>query len=331
MSVATVIAWSANLLFGNPVTASVDVGTGTGRVAYVMLGSTHTTPAPTSVTIGSDSLAAQGAQQTDGNGYKYRLYAGALNVTGVQTVTATWDNNLDRQAMVGVVFSGVDTDAVIGGLAWQYVVADTAYTGTAVTSAAGSMVCALMQTGASETFTPSAPATLLTGAGLGAGTAYHGVVEAGAASVVIDGTFADIAEVRAFLFNVPAASSAASVAFDAIIPALQWSGAASSPMLAALAGALPPLAWSGSALLSAGRLTSRAFHNGAVMPLASGAIPYVLVCSLDLASATRFSAQSYNASGLWSVADAAIVPGTSYLVLYSDGAGTYASETLTAT
>lgn len=175
----------------------------------------------------------------------------------------------------------------------------------------------------------------ITGEGVQSGSGYGGgqawLVQGAAAAINPTWSGAGGGGVQAQIVSFKAAAASTTAAMDAVIPALQWSGSVSSAMLAAFAGELPPLAWSGSALLSAGRLTSRAFHNGAVMPLASGAIPYVMVCSLDLSAATRFTAQSYDANGFWTIADDAIEPGTDYLVLYSDGAGTYASEVLAAT
>jgi hypothetical protein len=52
---------------------SQDVGTGANRAAFVAIGATNVNDDPVSVSVGVDSLTAQGSLLTDANGWKYRL------------------------------------------------------------------------------------------------------------------------------------------------------------------------------------------------------------------------------------------------------------------
>ena len=69
---------------------SKDVGSGSNRKAYAILGNGDTALTPSGCTVGSDTLTLVGSTLTDSGGVKWRLYAVDLTVSGTQTVTPTW-------------------------------------------------------------------------------------------------------------------------------------------------------------------------------------------------------------------------------------------------
>lgn len=88
----------------------VACGSGANRVAYVLLGrANQNTSLPVSCTVGTDTLTARGTGTfTDGSGRHWRLFTGALTVTGAQTVTGNWDTDFGFALMVGVVLTVPD-------------------------------------------------------------------------------------------------------------------------------------------------------------------------------------------------------------------------------
>ena len=69
---------------------SKDVGTGSNRKAYAILGNGDPALTPSGMTVGSDTLSLVGSTLTDTGNVKWRLYAGDLTVTGTQTCTPSW-------------------------------------------------------------------------------------------------------------------------------------------------------------------------------------------------------------------------------------------------
>lgn len=205
---ALVVAFGQATNFANPVTKSVNVGSSANRCAYVLLGRVNSSvPLPQSVTVGSsDSLTARGSTFTDADGRSWRLFAGALTVTGTQTISGDYDSDVGFAAMIGVVWDGVDTATVIESL--QTGAAYNTTPSFTVTSTTGDDVIALLieyGSGVQRTLTPSSPATEMSGDGLGTGTGFYAIQEAGSASVTIDGSWSGTAGWVGCAFNIPAA------------------------------------------------------------------------------------------------------------------------------
>ena len=202
---AEILNFGGSTNFADPYTQTIDVGTGSDRAAYVLVGRINSNfPIPNGVTIGSDTLTAQGgAAFTDLDGRSWRLYAGALTVTGSQTLSADYTDGNGASQVIGVIRSGVNTGTLISGLFTnaQYNTTPTA----TVSSATGDEVVMLIceYANQSRTLTPSSPATLLTGTGI-ASTFRSAVTEAGASSVTIDGSYSGTAGWAMVAFNIPA-------------------------------------------------------------------------------------------------------------------------------
>ena len=190
-----------------------DVGSGPGRAAYVKLGATNPNSLPATALVGTDSLTAVSAEQTDSNGWRWRLYAAMLTVEGVQTIRGTWSDGNNAKIMGGCVVSGVDPGNIIAGLQWANNNVTISQPRWAVPSAVGGLVIALFATDEFNTNTPSSPAAALTGTGLGSGVLFHAMQQAGAAGDVdIDSTLGTVPAVwRGFAFNVPGSGGAAPV------------------------------------------------------------------------------------------------------------------------
>lgn len=185
-----------------------NVGTGANRAAYVAIGASNATDVPSSVTVGTDTLTARGSVFVDGAGWRWRLYAGLLTVTGSQTITANWTDSFNNKFVCGVVFPDVGA-AIIEGLATGGALTSTQQPTFTVASRVGDTVVSLLFLDAEAAFTPSSPAIATTGTGLGGSRFVHGLYEAGAASVTIDGTVGGPTNVwRGFGFNVPAGAAA---------------------------------------------------------------------------------------------------------------------------
>jgi hypothetical protein len=200
---ALVTAFYQGTNFANPVTKSVDVGSSSNRAGFVFLGRhNNSTPLPVSVTIGTDSLTARGSTFTDVDGRSWRLYAGALTVTGTQTVTGNYDSGLGFAAMLGVVWDDVDA-AVIESL--QTGAAYTTTPSFTVSSATGDTVVAMLiqYATAGRSLTASSPATLETVTDGGGTTGANVMTEAGASSVTIDGTWSGSAGWVGVAFSIP--------------------------------------------------------------------------------------------------------------------------------
>lgn len=67
-----------------------DVGTGSNRKAYAIIGNGDPALTPSGMTVGSDTLSLVGSTFTDTGNVKWRLYAGDLTVSGAQTCTPSW-------------------------------------------------------------------------------------------------------------------------------------------------------------------------------------------------------------------------------------------------
>ena len=187
---------------------SQNVGSGAGRVAYVAIGATNTTDVPSSVTVGTDTLTAQGTVFTDGNGWRFRLYAGLLTVTGLQTVRAEWTSEFNIKLICGLVMPDVGA-TIIEGLATGNALTSTQQPTFTVASRVGDTVVSLVFLDAEATFTATSPAVATTGTGLGGSRSAHGLYRDGAATVSIEGTVGGPTNVwRGFGFNVPAGGPA---------------------------------------------------------------------------------------------------------------------------
>ena len=182
-----------------------NVGSGANRVAYVAIGASNTTDVPSSVTVGTDTLTAQGTVFTDFNNWRWRLYAGVLTVTGSQTITATWSDANNNKFVCGLVMPDVNPSTIIEGLATDSTLTSTRQPSFTIASRTGDTVVSLLFLDAEASFTVASPAITATGTGLGGSRFIHGLYEAGAASVTIDGTVGGPTNVwRGFGFNVPA-------------------------------------------------------------------------------------------------------------------------------
>ena len=210
--------------FVNTVTITAqNVGTGANRVAYVAIGATNTTDVPSSVTVGTDTLTAQGTVFTDNNGWRFRLYAGLLTVTGSQTITATWTDSFNAKLVCGLVLPDVGA-TIIEALATGQALTSIQQPVFNIASRAGDTVVSLVFLDAEATFTATSPAVATTGTGLGGSRSAHGLYRAGAATVSIEGTVGGPTNVwRGFGFNVPAAGGGPSAAIGP--------GPISSPLL----------------------------------------------------------------------------------------------------
>ena len=198
-------------------TASItgqNVGSGANRVAYVMIGATNVNDNPTGVSVGTDTLTAQGGGIfADASGWKWRLYAGVLTVTGSQTVTATWDNTFNQKQIVGLVMPDVDTaGALLEDLTTANFLTSTQQPNWTIDSATGDTVVGLYVVDEARDASATSPAVELTGTGLGGTVIVHGMYEAGATSVTIDGNVpAPTTAWRGYGFNVPAGGPAGPV------------------------------------------------------------------------------------------------------------------------
>ena len=181
-----------------------NVGSGANRVAYVAIGASNTTDVPSSVEVGTDILTAQGTVFTDFNNWRWRLYAGVLTVTGSQTIRATWSDANNNKFVCGLVMPDVNPSTIIEGLATDSTLTSTRQPSFTIASRTGDTVVSLLFLDAEASFTVASPAIAATGTGLGGSRFMHGLYEAGAASVTIDGTVGGPTNVwRGFGFNVP--------------------------------------------------------------------------------------------------------------------------------
>lgn len=186
---------------------SQNVGSGADRVAIVALSATNAVSEPGGGLIGGvDTLIPISAVFADANLWKSRLYAAVLTVENSQTITCNWDTDGNLKLVVGLVLSGVDTTTIIEDLTTGNFAISTLQPEWTIDSATGDTVVGLLFLDNQSTFSASAPATALTGTGLGGSVRTHGLYEPGAASVTINGTVATGPNVwRGFGFNVPAA------------------------------------------------------------------------------------------------------------------------------
>jgi hypothetical protein len=193
--------------------AGVACGTGSNRVAYVLLGRiNNSTPEPTTCSVGSDTLTASGAGPfTDSTGRKWRLFSGALTVTGTQTVSGAWSTDDGFALMSGVILQVADSATHIADLVTGAAVSSTAMDLTVAASGAGDAVLLsyqndghLVTTGAGTTALPAQDGVN----GTPAPIYFQALTEAisGAGNVVIGGTTATPAEWRAVAFRVPSDS-----------------------------------------------------------------------------------------------------------------------------
>jgi hypothetical protein len=205
MPITSILNFGGSTNFADPYTQTIDVGSGSDRAAYVLVGRLNSNfPIPNGCTIGSDTLTAQGgAAFTDLDGRSWRLYAGALTVTGSQTLSADYTDANGSAQVIGVIRSGVNTGTLISGLTTGAAY-NTTPTAT-VSSASGDEVVMLICEYANQTrtLTPSSPATVLTGTGIS--TTFRSIMsEAGASSVTIDGSYSGSAGYALVAFNIPA-------------------------------------------------------------------------------------------------------------------------------
>ncbi len=168
MTISRVIAFREFESFADPHTHTVNVGTGSFRAAAVWAGwiSQSTMTPPASITIGTDTLTATGAQQTGpGSGTdKYQLYTGTLTVTGSQTITVNYDGTASSGGaiMVGEVFQGSVGDLSFGTPAFLDAESGSsgAPTAPSVTAGASDKVCLLVIESGGATISAVSPAVL---------------------------------------------------------------------------------------------------------------------------------------------------------------------------
>lgn len=211
MALTRVVAFGkAGTIFQTTVTQTgVDVGSASGRVAYVWLGTNvATSTTPVSVTVGTDTLSNSQAEFADASGYKWRLYYGSLTVTGAQSVVGTVSDTNGLAQMVGVVYSDVDA-ALIASYAATSSTYDTAIS-VSVSSATGNKVVCLVVTDAVENFTGGSGTTNVSGTTIGSGTYLFVFEEDGASSTSIGGNFDTVAFARHASFSVPAGGAGSS-------------------------------------------------------------------------------------------------------------------------
>jgi hypothetical protein len=98
MSISVPVASGGQNHFGNSVSVSKNVGTGSNRYAIVLATYSASPGAgggtPSTATVGSDTLTLQGSVQTDGTGRKSAIFSGALTQTGTQPITANFTGSI---------------------------------------------------------------------------------------------------------------------------------------------------------------------------------------------------------------------------------------------
>lgn len=322
--------------FVNTVTiASQDVGTGANRAAYVAIGASNVNDTPTGVSVGTDVLTAQGSLFTDASGWKFRLYAGALTVTGSQTITATWSNSFNVKLVIGLVLPSVNTGTLISDLTTGNLATTTSQPTWTIDSASGDTVVGLLFLDNAATFSATSPATVLTGTGLGGSIVTHGMYEAGATSVTIDGTVAGATNIwRGFGFNVPAGGGgtlAGTITLDDMV----LSGTFATGALSQLAGGitLDDFLLSGFMGLAPGRVDTNPFKNWTGTLLPGVTIPKLVFLKLsDMSTVLTLTNQVTAGDGVLTVQNAALVPGTTYVVVAANADGSaLGAEIYTAT
>jgi hypothetical protein len=170
MTISRVIAAGAETSFGDPLTFNVNVGTGANRRIAVWVGWIgQTSMAPSTVTVGSDSLSASGAEQTGPGsaGDKFRLFVGDLTVTGTQTITCDYSGTAASGYSVAVceVFQGSVGALTFGTPVFAKPEAGSAGTPTAQTvgsTTTSDKVCQLIHEagGGGPTITATSPGVL---------------------------------------------------------------------------------------------------------------------------------------------------------------------------
>jgi hypothetical protein len=183
-------------------TLALNVGSLAGRAVCVVLGRTSTTPVPTGCTYNGVALTA-GTQYTDTSGYRLRPYYGIVAASGTNNVVGSWDSDLGQAFIIASSFDGV---AAITQVVNAALVSTTP--SWTVTSAVGDVVTAIGWEENGRTLTPSAPATKPYE--VIAGYTRFQMQEAGASSVVIDGTWSGTAGWRGSAFNLQASGGGGS-------------------------------------------------------------------------------------------------------------------------
>lgn len=287
----------------------VACGSGANRVAYVLLGRiNNSTPAPTTCSVGSDTLTARGVGPfTDVVGRQWRLFSGALTVTGTQTVSGAWSTGDGFALMSGVILQVPDSAAHIADL----VSGAAGSTTMELTVAAAGAGDALLLSYQTDGFlvTPSAGTTAFPAQdgvnGTPAPIYFQALTEAisGAGNVVIGGTTASVADWRAVAIRVPAAAD--------VTP----------PTLSSPAGA-------GGSLVCSGSVSTNE-ANGALWAVATASATAPTGVQVEAgqdhtgAAALRVVAnQAVTATGVQTVASGAVSAGTRFLhFMHKDAAG----------
>jgi hypothetical protein len=288
----------------------VACGTGANRVAYVLLGRiNNSTPAPTTCSVGSDALTARGAGPfTDITGRQWRLFSGALTVTGTQNVAGAWSTDDGFALMSGVILQVADSANHIADLVPGAALSSTAME---LTVAAGGPGDALLLSYQNDGIlvTPSAGTTAFPAQdgvnGTPAPIYFQALTEAisGAGNVVIGGTTATVAEWRAVAIRVPAAA-------DVTPPTL------SSPT------------GTGGALLCSGSVSTNE-ANGALWAVATASATAPTGVQVEAgqdhtgtAALRVVSNQAVTATGVQNIASGAVTAGTRFLhFMHEDAAG----------
>lgn len=196
--------------------ATRDVGTGPNRRAVALAtyrGGAPTFPVPTTLTIGSDSVAASGPTFTDSLGNKWQLYISAsdLTVTGPQVCTQSFSGGgggPSGTALVGLIVIQGDaalTIANILALLEQSTGGGGGSNSRAVTSSAGQTVIRMAVEFGGATGAADSPATLITSSQSGK---FFFKGTASGSSTVMSATWGAFAEFVGTGFTVSEAGAA---------------------------------------------------------------------------------------------------------------------------
>jgi len=171
------------------ITQTVDVGTGSGRVAVVLVGlldSLPRTALPAPPTIGGTALTLASTTFEPYAGWIWQVYYGPISATGSVTISETFVNAPSQTAypasphMIGIIVAGADTTTVLENLAFGANITGASSWSTNVSSAAGDLAVLLGITSAAKTVTATGGTTLGAGPGLAAPNQLRVLTKAGA-------------------------------------------------------------------------------------------------------------------------------------------------------
>lgn len=328
MTISVVKAATNFASFSATVTASIATGSGSYRKARAWLGcSADTVPVPSTVTIGADSLTIVGAQQTGPGtgGMKWRLFESTsdLTVTGTQTATGTVSV---APGSGGSILLVEIYQSTAGSLTFGTPVFSNPESGSAgsisssVTAAAADKVVMLLREASGSTISATSPGTLNTDLGttFAASVIRDGAGGSTAVGVAFSGSYGVIA--AAYSISEPGASD---LTGGFTLADLVFSGTFATGALSQLAGGitLDDFLNGGVMGLAPGIVTTEPFKNWSGTLLPGVTVPNVVFLKLDRTTAVALVNQTTAGDGVMTVANAALVAGTFYIMVSFDATG----------